>query len=103
MLKEAVINVVSNGMEAMAEGGTLRMRVVSGEGGCVVCISDTGCGIPEAVRTQMFDPYFTTKPEGSGLGLPRTLRALELHGGGVDVDSAAGYGTDIYLRLPSKA
>jgi signal transduction histidine kinase len=102
MLKEAVINVVSNGLEAMPDGGTLRVSVTGDRLGCVVRVSDSGAGIPDLVREQMFDPYFTTKPNGTGLGLPRTLRAVQLHGGAVEVASAPGKGADVSLRFPAK-
>jgi signal transduction histidine kinase len=103
MLKEAIINVMCNGLEAMPDGGTLRVSLTREGQDCIVRVSDSGAGMPEAVRERMFDPYFTTKPDGSGLGLPRTLRAVQLHGGAIDVQSAAGRGTDVFLRLPAKA
>jgi hypothetical protein len=102
MLKEALINVVSNGLEAMPDGGRLGMSVAADGRSCMVRVTDSGAGIPESVREQMFDPYFTTKPNGSGLGLPRTLRAVQLHGGAIDVASAAGRGTEVTLRFPVK-
>jgi hypothetical protein len=100
MLKEAVINVVANGLEAMPDGGTLHVNVANDRRGCVVRVSDCGAGIPDSVRERIFDPYFTTKPNGSGLGLPRTLRAVQLHGGAIEIASVAGRGTDVSLRLP---
>jgi signal transduction histidine kinase len=63
-------------------------------------VSDTGVGIPEELREKVFDLYFTTKQNGSGLGLPMAFQTVQLHGGTIDVTSQPGQGTTFHLRLP---
>lgn len=100
LLKDAIINIATNGIEAMPKGGVLQMEVRADGGCCVISISDTGVGIPESARDKIFQLYFTTKPNGSGLGLPLAFRAAELHGGAIEVQSAPGRGTRFELKLP---
>jgi PAS domain S-box-containing protein len=100
LLKEAIINIATNGIEAMPDGGVLRMDVSADRGFCVIAVSDTGVGIPESARDKIFQLYFTTKPNGSGLGLPMAFRAVELHGGAIELQSAPGRGTRFELKLP---
>ncbi len=100
LLKEAIINIATNGIEAMPKGGVLHMQVRAREGCCLISISDTGVGIPDAARDKIFQLYFTTKPNGSGLGLPMAFRAVELHGGAIEVQSAPGRGARFDIKLP---
>jgi hypothetical protein len=100
LLSEAVINIVTNGIEAMPGGGLLDVEVSDREGHCSIAISDTGAGIPESAREKIFELYFTTKKNGSGLGLPMAFRAVQLHGGVIDVQSEPGRGTRFELNLP---
>jgi signal transduction histidine kinase len=100
VLKEAIINVATNGIEAMAEGGVLRIQVSESHGWSRVDIADTGGGVPEGMREKIFQLYFTTKDGGSGLGLPMAYRAMQLHGGSIDLESTPGRGTSIRLNLP---
>jgi signal transduction histidine kinase len=100
LLKEAVINIATNAIEAMPYGGTLTLTVQECGGRCNITISDTGVGIPESQRDKIFQLYFTTKKNGSGLGLPMAFRALQLHGGGIDLESEPGKGTNFHLNLP---
>lgn len=104
LLKEAILNVVANGIESMPKGGSLVVEVSEAFGVCQITIKDTGSGIPAAVRERIFELYFTTKERGSGLGLPMTYRAIQLHGGSIDLTSEPGAGTSFCLRIPvSKA
>jgi signal transduction histidine kinase len=100
LLRQALLNVVKNAMEAMTGGGQLRVTVSRRDGECEIAVSDTGPGIPAQIRERIFDPYFSTKERGSGIGLALTLRALQLHGGTVEVESEAGQGSTFRLRLP---
>jgi signal transduction histidine kinase len=100
LLEQAIINIVSNGIEAMPNGGSLNIEVERAGGECAIVVSDTGVGIPEEVREKVFDLYFTTKQNGSGLGLPMAFQTVQLHGGAIDVASQPGEGTTFHLRLP---
>ena len=103
LFKQAVLNVVQNGAQAMPEGG--RLEVVLEEDGKagILRVSDEGPGIPDDIREKIFDLYFTTKAEGSGIGLAMTYRILQLHHGSVDVQSKVGRGTEFRLRIPLAA
>ena len=100
LMKQAVLNVVVNAIEAMPEGGELRFESAVQEDQAEIRISDTGPGIPPEVRDKIFRLYFTTKKEGSGIGLAMTFRVVQLHDGTIDVSSEPGAGTTFALRLP---
>jgi hypothetical protein len=100
LLKQAVLNVVVNAMQAMPEGGELRFEAsVSGDT-AELRISDTGPGIPPELRDKIFRLYFSTKKEGSGIGLAMTFRIVQLHDGTIDFTSEPGKGTTFLIRLP---
>jgi signal transduction histidine kinase len=103
-LRQAFLNVLRNAVEALGPGGgTVDIEVGMGpEAGApiVIAVADDGPGIPEEVRPRIFHPFFSTKPEGSGLGLAWTRKVVDAHGGVVDVDSRPGEGTVFTLRLP---
>ena len=99
-LQQAIVNIVANGIEAMPNGGLLKVEVEKSGGECAVVVSDTGAGIPESVREKVFDLYFTTKKNGSGLGLPMAFQTVQLHGGTIDVESQPGKGATFHVRLP---
>lgn len=84
----------------MAGGGRLEVRLGGDARAVSISIRDEGEGIPDEVRQKIFDLYFTTKREGSGIGLAMTYRILQLHNGRVDVQSQPGNGTTVVLRLP---
>ncbi|HEY1336104.1 MAG TPA: ATP-binding protein, partial [Bryobacteraceae bacterium] len=100
LLKQAVLNVVMNAMQAMPEGGELRFESMAAEDTAEIRISDTGPGIPPELRDKIFRLYFTTKKEGSGIGLAMTFRIVQLHDGTIDFTSEPGKGTTFYIRLP---
>ena len=104
LLKQALLNVVQNGAQAMPEGGTLEVHVAedgkAGSKSATVRIADQGPGIPEEVREKIFDLYFTTKSGGSGIGLAMTYRILQLHHGSIQVESRSGRGAEFLLRIP---
>jgi signal transduction histidine kinase len=103
LLKQAAINVILNGAQAMPEGGSLRVSVEEDRKMAVVRIADEGTGIPPEIREKIFDLYFTTKSGGSGIGLAMTYRILQLHHGSIDVQSKVGRGTEFSLRIPLAA
>ena len=100
LLKQAVLNVVVNAMQAMPEGGDLRFEAAANEDTAEIRISDTGGGIPPELRDKIFRLYFTTRPEGSGIGLAMTFRIVQLHDGTIDFTSELGKGTTFLIRLP---
>ena len=98
--KQAVLNVVVNGLQAMSAGGTLTITARREEGTAVTEIRDTGGGIPKEIQEKIFELYFTTKKTGSGIGLAQTYQILQWHYGSVDFESLDGQGTTFHLRLP---
>lgn len=100
LLKQALLNIAVNGIEAMNDGGKLRIGVEKNRDHCAVSIQDTGPGIPREQREKIFQLYFTTKPRGTGIGLAMTFRAVQLHGGTIDVESESGKGTTFRVTLP---
>lgn len=108
-LKQALLNIVYNAAQAMPAGGTLTASVrqrrdpdAGGPGAEVaeIEIADTGVGIPESERPRLFTLFYSTKPGGTGLGLPLVKRVVEAHGGAVDLRSEVGRGTTVRLTLP---
>jgi signal transduction histidine kinase len=100
LVKQALLNVVLNGLQAMPSGGTLTVTASRDEGSAQVEIHDQGSGIPPQIRDKIFNLYFTTKAKGSGIGLAMTYRVMQLHHGSVDFDSEEGRGTTFRLRFP---
>jgi PAS domain S-box-containing protein len=100
LVKQALLNVVLNGIQAMHNGGTLTVRsYTTGENGTIE-VRDQGTGIPPEVRDKIFNLYFTTKTKGSGIGLAMTYRVLQLHNGALEFESEVGKGTTFRLVLP---
>jgi signal transduction histidine kinase len=100
LLKQAVLNVVQNGAQAMPNGGKLEVSLREEGKSAVIQIEDEGGGISEELREKIFDLYFTTKKDGSGIGLAMTYRILQLHHGSIDVQSELGHGSVFQLRIP---
>ncbi len=101
LLKQALLNVVNNGIEAMQRGGRLRVRVERAGEEITVSVSDQGAGIPPQLQERIFNLYFTTKPKGSGIGLAMTFRIVQLHNGTIDFVTQPGEGTTFRLRFPA--
>jgi signal transduction histidine kinase len=99
-LKQAILNVVLNGVQAMADGGQLSISARREDTMVVTDIRDQGKGIPPEVQDKIFELYFTTKTDGSGIGLAQTYQILQWHYGSVDFESVDGRGTTFRLRLP---
>jgi signal transduction histidine kinase len=100
LVRQAVLNVAANAVQAMPRGGTVTVRTRRDGDGVLVELEDSGAGIPDHVRGRIFEPFFTTKASGTGLGLAVVKRILDGHGGTVDLTSAAGAGTTVRLRFP---
>jgi signal transduction histidine kinase len=103
-LKQVFLNAMMNAVQAMPDGGKLSVSVsrlgrTPGELQWKVEIADTGAGIPQEHQERIFDPFFTTKRDGTGLGLSICHAILEAHGGQIQVDSIAGQGTRVEIRL----
>jgi signal transduction histidine kinase len=105
-LKQAFLNVIINGLEAMPNGGRLVVSAASAESsGCAaatatVRIEDTGEGIPVERVGRLFDPFYSTRPHGTGLGLTIAHRVIQDHGGRIQVESSPGKGTTLTVELP---
>jgi hypothetical protein len=100
LLKQAILNVVNNGLEAMKNGGKLGVRTEWGGDECQLTIQDAGPGIAPEIQDRIFNLYFTTKQQGTGIGLATTFRVVQLHSGTIDFVSEQGKGTTFRLRFP---
>ncbi len=99
-LQAGVGNLLRNAKDATPRGGQIMLSTARDGVHVLLRVTDTGAGIPADVQTHIFDPYFSTKKSGTGLGLPLVRRVAEEHGGSVTVQSEAGKGTQFTLRLP---
>jgi len=100
LVKQAILNIVLNGVQAMPEGGTLRLAAKREGDGATIMVRDQGAGIPENIRDKIFNLYFTTKSGGSGIGLAMAYRVVQLHHGSLEFTSIIDHGTTFYLRFP---
>ena len=99
-LHRALLNLVQNALEAMPHGGTLTLRGARTADAVALQLQDTGSGMPADALPRIFEPLYTTKPGGTGLGLYLVREILTAHEGQVTVESAQGQGTTVTLRLP---
>jgi signal transduction histidine kinase len=105
-IKEALADIIQNALEATQGGGVLRIRAGVREeapAGFNISIQDEGVGIPREEVRKVFDPFYTTKPQGIGLGMAIAHNTIASHGGTIDIDSAEGKGTAITVALPREA
>jgi PAS domain S-box-containing protein len=100
MIQQALLNVLLNGAQSMADGGELHVELRQHGHEATLRIRDQGCGIPREILSRIFNLYFTTKRDGTGIGLAMTYRILQLHNGSVQVESEVDVGTQFTLRLP---
>jgi len=99
-LKQVLLNLCRNAVEAMPEGGILQLRAVRDVREVILEVSDTGVGIPACEMGRIFEPFYTTKETGTGLGLSVCRRIVEAHGGRLTVDSHPGRGATFRVHLP---
>jgi two-component system, NtrC family, sensor histidine kinase HydH len=100
-VQAAVVNLVRNAKDATPPGGEILVSTVRDGGFVLIRITDTGAGIPVDMQPRVFDPYFSTKKSGTGLGLPTARRVAAEHGGSLTLESEVGKGTQFTLRLPA--
>lgn len=100
LIQQALLNVLLNGAQSMSDGGELQIELRQYGHEARIKIRDEGCGIPREILDRIFNLYFTTKKDGSGIGLAMTYRILELHNGSIQVESVMDEGTQFTLRLP---
>src|SRR5579871_6181525 len=100
LMKQAILNVVINGVQAMPGGGVLTISIRRENHVAVAEIQDQGSGIPKEMHDKVFELYFTTKKEGSGIGLAQTYQILQWHYGSVDFESAETTGTIFRFQIP---
>lgn len=104
-MNRAIVNLLSNAVESIVEkhpqgGGTITMTIETSENKCRLWIKDNGKGVPEELKSKIFDPYFSTKSTGTGLGLAITNQIVAEHNGDVRVNASSSEGTLIVLELP---
>jgi two-component system, sporulation sensor kinase E len=99
-IKQALVNIIKNAMQAMNRGGELTVQTGATPDNIWVSVTDTGCGIPEEQLSRIFAPFFTTKKKGSGLGLMIVQRIIREHGGRIDLESVPNRGTTFRVWLP---
>jgi signal transduction histidine kinase len=101
-IKQVFFNILKNAREATGSGGGIRIRTRSDDEFVYVQVGDTGQGIDEHDLAKIFQPYFTTKPTGHGLGMMVVQRIMRDHGGQIGIDSHKGQGTVVTLQFPQK-
>jgi signal transduction histidine kinase len=101
LFKQALLNLILNAEHAMPEGGELILTTRQEGSANVLEITDTGLGMTDEVRARVFDAFYSTRPGGSGLGLPTTRKIVEAHGGTIHVDSMPGKGSKFTVRMPN--
>jgi signal transduction histidine kinase len=99
-IRQVLINLFKNSLEAMPEGGDLTVSAEAQDSSLILRISDTGPGIPSEQLQNLFTPFFTTKPGGTGLGLIICRGLINQHQGEISIDSQVNHGTACTIRLP---
>ena len=99
-IKQVLVNLIKNAIQAMTRGGTLTLQTDAGVDGVWLSVADTGGGIPEDELNRIFEPLYTTKKKGTGLGLMIVQRIVREHGGRIELESHVGKGTVFRIWLP---
>ncbi len=102
-LTQALVNLALNGIQAMSEGGVLKILATQEDDGLHIAISDTGSGIPAEQLQEIFRPFYTTKYRGTGLGLAISRGIVERNGGRLEVESEPGQGSTFTLIIETAA
>ena len=100
MLKQVILNLFLNAQQAMSSGGELMIRTAGQDDFAQIQVSDTGVGIAPDRLSDIFSPFYSSRSQGSGLGLPTAKRIIESHKGSLDVTSEQGKGTLFTIKLP---
>jgi signal transduction histidine kinase len=100
LMEQALLNIIQNAVAAIKDGGTIILRTERKDNEAVLSIIDNGTGIPEKILLKIFEPYFTTKERGSGLGLTLVFKIIREHRGEISVSSKEGEGTCFTITLP---
>lgn len=103
LFKQALLNLLLNAQQAMPNGGELTVQASADEEEVCLSLIDTGPGMPPPVLARVFEPFYTTRPGGSGLGLPTARKIIVAHGGTIEAQSEVGRGTKFTIRLPAAA
>ena len=101
-MKQVLVNLIKNAMQAMSKGGVLQVRTGAAGEEVWVSLSDTGGGIQQEQLNRIFEPFYTTKKKGSGLGLMIVQRIVRAHGGRIELESRVGHGTTFKIWLPMR-
>jgi two-component system, sporulation sensor kinase E len=99
-IQQVLVNLIRNAMQAMTRGGTLTVQTGRVSDGVWIVVADTGGGIPQEQINRIFEPFYTTKKKGTGLGLMIVQRIVRAHGGRIDLESQVGRGTTFRIWLP---
>jgi PAS domain S-box-containing protein len=99
-IQQVLVNLIKNAMHAMTRGGALTLQTGEGADGVWVSVADTGGGIPQEQINRIFEPFYTTKQQGTGLGLMIVQRIVRAHGGRIELESHLGRGTTFRIWLP---
>lgn len=99
-IQQVLVNLIKNAMQAMTKGGTLTLQTGEGADGVWVSVTDSGGGIPQEQINRIFEPFYTTKKKGTGLGLMIVQRIVRAHGGRIELESHVGRGTTFRIWLP---
>jgi len=99
-MKRALLNLIKNAIIAMPNGGELGLKTRKEQDNVIITVSDTGEGIPEELHGKVFEPFFTTRDTGSGLGLTVVYKVIKEHGGDLHMDSHPGRGSTFRITLP---
>src|SRR5262249_32157713 len=102
LLRQAVLNLIKNGLEALSTGGTMAVATRRLDDTVDIVVSDSGPGIPPEVGKRLFEQFFTTKPQGTGLGLSITRQIVQEHAGQIRWTSTPGAGATFTISLPIK-
>jgi signal transduction histidine kinase len=100
LMKRVLINLITNAIQAMPEGGELRIKAQENAAKVKISVEDTGVGIPEEIKSKLFTPLFTTKSKGQGFGLAVCKRVIEAQGGKIDLQGEEGKGTKVIIEMP---
>lgn len=100
LLKQLYFNIIKNAIESMEEGGSIKIKATSDDDFVKISFADSGCGMTEDELSKIFEPYFTTKPNGHGLGMMIINAIVRAHGGHIDIKSRRGEGTTIDVSIP---